>query len=72
MSTYMGTIHTYEERGMDGEKWWFVASYPLGATRYYETENFRNKAIKEYCDHIAKTGGVVLIHNHRERSANAG
>jgi hypothetical protein len=68
----MGTIHTYEEKGIGGEKWWFVAVFPpsdSGATRYYETENARDNAVKEYCDYISKHGGIVLIQNHGDKSA---
>lgn len=56
----MGTIWQYDHPGEDGGTW-YVASYPLGATRYYRTPQARADAVHAYADAIRKTGGHVMI-----------
>jgi hypothetical protein len=43
----MGIIWTYEHPGEDGGTW-YVAAYPLGATRYYRTPTAREDATSAY------------------------
>ena len=56
----MGIISIYESLGEDGGTW-YVASYPLGATRYYRTEEARAEAVKRYADAIRETGGFIGV-----------
>lgn len=54
----MGTIFTYTHPGEDGGTW-YAAQYPLGATRYYSTEDARFTAMVAYRTAIQATGGNV-------------
>ncbi len=56
----MGTIYQYEHPGEDGGRW-YVAAYPLGATRYYRTEDARTSAVGAYVAAIRATGGICTI-----------
>lgn len=56
----MGIIRTYTHLGEAGGTW-YVAAYPLGATRYYRTEEARAVAIDGYVAAIRATGGSVVV-----------
>ncbi len=62
----MGIVWTFTTRGEDGGTW-CCAAYPLGATRYYRTEDARSSAVDAYADAIRATGGRVRIADVGER-----
>jgi hypothetical protein len=56
----MGIVDLFEVQGQDGGVW-YCAAYPLGATRYYRTEQARKDAVDAYCMAIRATGGFVGV-----------
>lgn len=55
----MGIVHLFEHPGEEGGTW-YAATYPLGATRYYRTEEARTTAVNAYVQAIRDTGGFAV------------
>lgn len=55
----MGVIYLFEHPGEDGGVW-YAATFPLGATRYYESADDRSRSVAAYRDAIENTGGWII------------